>query len=51
MRRFGDIQMQVDAAMSVADAHAIGGHVKARLRAEVPRVMGVLVHREPFPAK
>ena len=51
MRLFVDIHVQVDGAMSVADAHAIGGHVKARLRAEVPRVVGVLVHMEPFTAR
>lgn len=47
MRYFVDIHVQVEGRMTLAEAHAIGGHVKAMLRAEVPRVTGVLVHMEP----
>lgn len=46
-RYFVDIHVQVDGTLSIARAHAIGGHVKAALRAEVPGVTGVLVHMEP----
>ena len=30
------------------DAHAIGGHVKSSIRAQVRTIAGVLVHLEPF---
>ncbi|MCU0636268.1 MAG: cation diffusion facilitator family transporter [Gemmatimonadaceae bacterium] len=43
-----DVHVQADPSMSLADAHALGGAVKAAVRRDVPRVFGVLVHMEPF---
>jgi cation diffusion facilitator family transporter len=45
-----DVHVQADPAMSLAEAHALGGAVKAAVRRDVPRVFGVLVHMEPFDA-
>ncbi len=42
-----EIHVQADAAMSLFDSHALGGAVKAAIRAAQPRVRGVLVHMEP----
>jgi cation diffusion facilitator family transporter len=43
-----DIHVQANAAMSLHDAHELSGAVKSAIRAQVPRVAGVLVHMEPF---
>lgn len=48
MSYFVDIHVQADPAMSLYDAHALGGKVKSAIRAAVPRVQGVLVHMEPY---
>jgi cation diffusion facilitator family transporter len=45
---FVDIHVQADASMSLHDAHELSGAVKSAIRAQVPRVAGVLVHMEPF---
>jgi cation diffusion facilitator family transporter len=42
------VHVQADPGMSLHDAHALGGRVKATIRSEVPRVGAVLVHMEPF---
>lgn len=42
------IHVQSEASISLVEAHAIGGRVKAELLAQVPNVQGVLVHMEPF---
>jgi hypothetical protein len=34
--------------MSLHDAHILSGMVKTAIRREVPAVLGVLVHMEPF---
>lgn len=43
-----DIHVQADPSMSLRDAHGLSGAVKSAIRANVPRVAGVLVHMEPF---
>lgn len=47
-RWFFEIHVQADPHLSLQDAHALGGAVKARIRAAVPSVEEVLVHMEPF---
>jgi cation diffusion facilitator family transporter len=42
-----DLHVEVDPDETVAAAHAIGGHVRATLRRELPWVADVLVHVEP----
>lgn len=42
-----DLHIEVDPAQTVAESHAIGGHVRATLRRELPWVADVLVHVEP----
>ena len=37
-----------DGAVTLDRAHAIGGHVKAMLKEELPGTAGVIVHMEPF---
>ena len=44
---FLDMHVQVDPMMPVKDAHAIGGLVRSRVRAEVDAVRDVLIHVEP----
>jgi divalent metal cation (Fe/Co/Zn/Cd) transporter len=48
MNYFVDIHVQAAPDLPLKEAHAIGGHVKARIRERVPSVAGVLVHLEPF---
>lgn len=43
-----DLHVQADPAMSLHDAHILSGCVKSAIRAREPRVMGVLIHMEPF---
>lgn len=45
---FVDIHVQADPAMSLHDAHELGGAVKAAIRKDVTNVRGVLVHMEPY---
>lgn len=42
-----DMHVQVDPNMPVSAAHAVGGRVRAAVRAKVPGVRDVLVHIEP----
>lgn len=42
------IHVQASPKMALADAHSLGGRVKAAIREAVPQVNGVLVHMEPF---
>ncbi len=44
---FVDMHVEVDAQMTVKDAHAIAHRVKDSIRAEMPKVYDVLVHIEP----
>lgn len=48
LRYYIDIHVQADGAETLERAHAIGGHVKAMLRSELPGTTGVIVHMEPF---
>lgn len=43
-----DMHVQVDPDLNIRDAHAIGGKVRAAIRAELPNVRDVLIHIEPF---
>ena len=43
-----DLHVQADPAMSLHDAHELSGAVKGAVRAAEPRVLGVLVHMEPY---
>lgn len=43
-----DIHVEADPGMSLHDAHVVSGKVKSAIRAEVPQVLGVLVHMEPW---
>jgi|CXWL01.1.fsa_nt_gi cation diffusion facilitator family transporter len=45
---FVDIHVQADPAMSLHEAHVLGGRVKSALRRAHPPIQGVLVHMEPF---
>jgi cation diffusion facilitator family transporter len=45
---FVGIHVQADPALSLHDAHIIGGKVKSAIRAAVPAVLDVLVHMEPY---
>lgn len=42
------IHVQAAPEMPLAEAHALGGLVKARIREALPQVQDVLVHMEPF---
>jgi len=44
---FVDLHIQVDPAMSIVDAHDVGGAVKAHLRERLPTLVDVLIHVEP----
>lgn len=45
---FVGIHVQADPALSLHDAHIIGGKVKSAIRAAQPAVLDVLVHMEPY---
>ena len=42
-----DMHLHVDPELSIKVAHSLAGKVKARLKAKVPRILGVLIHIEP----
>lgn len=44
------IHVQTDGAMSLTDAHQLGGRVKGAIQTAVPAVESVLVHMEPYEA-
>lgn len=53
VRKFGmdysaDLHVQADPALSLHDAHVLGGRVKGAIKAAVESVADVLVHMEPF---
>ena len=48
LRYYIEIHVQADGAVTLDRAHAIGGHVKAMLKAELPGTTGVVVHMEPY---
>lgn len=43
-----DVHVQSDPTLSLRDAHIVSGKVKSAIRDSVERVIGVLVHMEPF---
>lgn len=47
MRYHVDLHLEVDPAMTVAEAHGVGGHVRSRVRQDLDWVADVLVHVEP----
>lgn len=42
-----DLHIEVDSTLTIAASHAIGGHVRATVKRELPWVADVLVHVEP----
>jgi cation diffusion facilitator family transporter len=42
------IHVHADPALSLRDAHILGGMVKGAIRSAVPQVQSVLVHMEPY---
>jgi len=55
-RRFGMgyrivLHVEADPAMSLHDAHVLGGRVRRALRTQLPFVVDVVVHMEPSPAR
>lgn len=42
-----DLHIEVDPLMTVAASHAVGGHVRATLKRDLPWVADVLIHVEP----
>ena len=42
-----DLHVEVDPELTVAASHAIGGHVRFKLKSDLPWVADVLVHVEP----
>lgn len=49
LRYHVDLHLEVDAGISVREAHEIAGRVRVKIRAELPWVEDVLIHIEPFP--
>lgn len=45
---FIEIHVQALPSLPLHDAHILGGIVKSRLKEEIPPILGVLVHMEPF---
>lgn len=48
MGYFVGIHVQADPALSLHEAHIVGGKVKTAIRAAEPAVLDVLVHMEPY---
>ncbi len=44
---FVDMHLHVDPELSIKDAHSLSGKVKATLKSQMPRILGVLIHIEP----
>lgn len=44
---FVDMHLHVDPELSIKAAHALSGKVKATLKSQEPRILGVLIHIEP----
>lgn len=49
-RVYLEMHVQVDPAVSITQAHAIGGSVRAAVRRQLPAVADVLIHTEPYEA-
>ena len=47
---FVDLHAQADPAMTLEEAHVLSGKIKAAICAEIPEVVKVLVHMEPYRA-
>jgi cation diffusion facilitator family transporter len=47
MRYWVDMHVEVDPGMTVRDAHALTGKIKAAVRGAIPAVKDVLIHVEP----
>ena len=45
---FADLHVQANPSLSLRNAHILSGKVKGEIRAAVPRVVGVLIHMEPY---
>jgi len=45
---FVDLHVQASPSMSLQDAHILSGKVKSAIRSAEPRVLGALIHMEPF---
>lgn len=45
---FVDLHVQAAPTMSLHDAHILSGKVKSAIRTAEPRVLGALIHMEPF---
>lgn len=43
-----DLHVQADPALSLHEAHILGGRVKGAIRAAIPAATDVLIHMEPF---
>lgn len=43
-----DIHVEADPEMPLREAHVVSGKVKSSIRRELPTVLGVLVHMEPY---
>lgn len=43
-----DLHVQSNPELSLHDAHILSGRVKTAIRESVPRVLGVLIHMEPY---
>lgn len=48
LRYYIEIHVQADGDVTLDRAHAIGGHVKAMLKRDLPGTAGVIVHMEPY---
>lgn len=46
-----DLHVQSDPNLSLHEAHIVSGKVKSAIRGGIPRVVGVLIHMEPFEGK
>lgn len=47
-RLYVDLHVQADPQLSLREAHALGGRVKAEIKRRLPRVEDVLIHMEPY---
>jgi len=45
---FVDLHAQADPALTLEEAHVLSGKIKAAIAAEIPEVVKVLVHMEPY---
>ncbi len=42
------MHVQADPALSLRDAHFLGGRVRRKITADVPQILDVVIHMEPF---